>query len=190
MDKNKRGLFHLIWSDFQRRAEVDNKKHPITYILTLILNQPLFGLVIYRISHFLYTKKLILPAKLLVSLNNYLCCLFIDPAAIIGERFCITHTFSILIHGNVEIGDNVTICQGVDIGIGPRKGWSKSDKVIIKDNAMIFSGAKIIGKITIGRNARIGVNSVVLDSIPDNALAVGLPAKVVRIEKEGEGNVV
>ncbi len=181
--QKKRGLFYLIWSDFKKRAEYNNDKNPWLLFLTLFLNQALVGLILYRISHSLEKHGLGLFARVFTSMNNYLCLMFIDPKAEIGEGFFMPHTFAVLIHGNAVIGDNVIICQGVDIGIGPRKEGSVSDKVFIGNNTMIFSGAKVFGNIRIGNNVQIGANSVVLDSIPDNALAVGAPAKVVRINK-------
>lgn len=184
--EKKKGLFYLIASDFKKRAEYNNDKNPWLLLITFIFNQPLVGLTLFRISHFLQERRLGLFARLLSSINCYLCSMFIDPRAQIDEGFFLPHTFAVLIHGNAVIGKNVIVCQGVDIGIGPRKDFNLNDKVVIGDNSMIFSGAKVFGNISIGKNVQIGANSVVLDSIPDNAVAVGAPAKVVRIKTDAK----
>jgi serine O-acetyltransferase len=82
----------------------------------------------------------------------------------------------IVIHERAVIGNNVNIGTCVTIG-----GTTKKYEVpIIRDNAIISSGAKILGPVTIGKNCVIGANSVVLDNIPDNCVAVGVPAKIIR----------
>lgn len=82
----------------------------------------------------------------------------------------------VVIHDRAVLGDNVSVGTGVTIG-----GTNKHREVpIIGDNTMLSSGAKIIGPITIGRNCIIGANAVVLESIPDNCVAVGIPAKIIK----------
>jgi serine O-acetyltransferase len=83
-----------------------------------------------------------------------------------------------VIHDRAEIGDNVSIGNCVTIG-----GTSKKHQVpVIGENAIISTGAKILGPVTIGRNCVIGANAVVLDNVPDNCVAVGVPAKVIKTE--------
>ena len=101
----------------------------------------------------------------------------ISPATHIGKGFFIGHYGSIVINGGVVIGENVNIIQTCTIGVayrGDRDGCPS-----IGDNVYIGAGARIFGKIRIGNNVAIGVNSVVTRSVPDNAVAVGAPARVV-----------
>ncbi len=184
--KKKAGLFYLIWSDFEKRAEVEQKRFTAYYLLTLLFNQPMLCVFLYRISHAFYKHRLLFFARLLASFNSYICKIFIDPSVDIGERFSVTHPFCIVIQRSAVIGSNVIICQGTDIGIGHGKNINFSGGVAIGDNTMIFSGVKIYANTVIGNNVQIGVNSVVLDSIPDNALAVGAPARVVRINQNNK----
>lgn len=104
----------------------------------------------------------------------------INAAATIGRGFAINHWGNIVVNGRAVIGNNVTICNGVTIGQtnrGKRMGCPT-----IMDGAYIGSGAKVIGRVTIGRNAAIGPNAVVTKDIPDNAVAVGVPAKVISFD--------
>lgn len=97
----------------------------------------------------------------------------------IGQGFVIKHYGTIVIAPQARIGNNVTILQGVTIGkshIGDRTGWPT-----IKDDCIIFAGAKIIGNITIGQGCVVGANAVVIKDVPDNSIVAGVPANVVGI---------
>ena len=106
----------------------------------------------------------------------------IHPAATLGKGLVIDHGTGVVIGETAEIGDNVTIYQGVTLG-GTGKDTGKRHPTI-GDNVLIGAGAKILGPVYIGNNARIASGSVVLTDIPDNATAAGVPAVVVR--KNGE----
>jgi serine O-acetyltransferase len=96
---------------------------------------------------------------------------------VVGRRLCIEHFGGIFIHGNVVIGDDCLIRQGVTIG---NKG--RADPLgapVIGNRVEIGAGAKIIGRIVIGDDVIIGANSVVVKDIPSNSVAVGIPAKVI-----------
>ena len=94
------------------------------------------------------------------------------------------HPTSIVIGEGVVIGENVTIYQNVTIGGRVIGDWRKGNYPTVLGNTVIFAGAVIVGKVQIGRNCVIGANSVVTTDIPDNATAVGAPARVVRIRSE------
>jgi serine O-acetyltransferase len=101
----------------------------------------------------------------------------IPAETVIGKGFYIGHFGGIVISSKVIIGNNCNISQGITIGYnsrGKRKGYPK-----LGDNIYIGPGSVISGNINIGNNAAIGANAVVLDDIPDNAVAVGIPAKIV-----------
>ncbi|MCL6617478.1 MAG: serine O-acetyltransferase, partial [Anoxybacillus ayderensis] len=101
----------------------------------------------------------------------------IHPGAKIGRRFFIDHGMGVVIGETCEIGDNVTVYQGVTLGgTGKEKGKRHPT---IKDNCLIATGAKVLGSITIGENSKIGAGSVVLKDVPPNSTVVGIPGRVV-----------
>ena len=95
----------------------------------------------------------------------------------IGGGICFCHFGSVVIANSVIIGKNVSIHP--DVTIGRTFAGSKRGVPIIGDNVVIFAGAKIVGNIRIGNNAVVGPNAVVIDDIPDDSVAVGVPAKVI-----------
>jgi len=95
----------------------------------------------------------------------------------IGKGFYIGHFGSIVVSGGAKIGDNCNISQDVTIGFIPR--GKKKGVPVIGDNCYIAPGAKIIGNVKIGNNVAIGANAVVTTDLPDNAVAVGIPAKII-----------
>jgi serine O-acetyltransferase len=108
----------------------------------------------------------------------------IPAETVIGKGFYIGHFGGVVISPRARIGCNCNISQGVTIGFssrGARKGYP-----IIGNNVYIGPGVKIIGKVRIGNNAAIGANAVVLTDVPDNGVAVGIPAKVISLKGAGE----
>jgi serine O-acetyltransferase len=105
--------------------------------------------------------------------------MYISPSAIIGSRLRLPHPTGIVIGSGVEIGCDVTIYQSVTLG-GRRSGdHARAKYPKIGDNSIIYSGAAVLGDITIGKNCVIGANAVVLCDLPDNAIAVGVPARII-----------
>ena len=103
----------------------------------------------------------------------------IHPGATIGKGVFIDHGTGVVIGETAEIGNNVTIYQGVTLGgTGLHKGKRHPT---IGDNVMIGAGAKVLGAITIGNNSKIGAGSVVLRDVPDNCTVVGVPGRAVRV---------
>ena len=102
----------------------------------------------------------------------------------IGEGFYIGHFSGIVISSAAVIGKNCNISQGVTIGISG-KGEDRGCP-IIGDNVYIGAGAKVIGRITIGNNVAIGANAVVTKDVPDNAVVVGIPAKIISMDGASE----
>lgn len=101
----------------------------------------------------------------------------INASAQIGRGFAINHWGSIVVNGRAVIGNNVTICNGVTIGQTNR--GERMGTPTILDGAYIGTGAKVIGRVTVGRNAAVGPNAVMTRDVPDNAVAVGIPARIV-----------
>lgn len=144
------------------------------------------ALIVYRIAHKLYNKKCFFLARLLSQLARFFTGIEIHPGAKIGKGLFIDHGMGVVIGETAEVGDNVTIYHGVTLG-GTGKDKGKRHPTI-KDNVIIGAGAKILGPITIGNNVKVGANSVVLKDVPDNATAVGIPAKIIIKDKKKEDN--
>lgn len=108
---------------------------------------------------------------------SYLFGIDLPRATQIGKGFYIGHFSGIVISGKAIIGDNCNISQGVTIGVAGR--GDKRGVPVIGNKVYIAPGAKVIGKITIGNNAVIGANAVVTHDVPDNAIVVGIPAKII-----------
>ena len=103
----------------------------------------------------------------------------IHPAAKIGRGLFIDHGMGVVIGETTEIGDNCTLYQGVTLG-GTGKDHGKRHPTL-GNNVLIGAGAKVLGPFTVGDNARVAAGAVVLDAVPEDATAVGVPARVVRI---------
>lgn len=130
----------------------------------------------HRIAHGLYKNKFFFLARLVSQISRFFTGIEIHPGAKIGRRFFIDHGMGVVIGETCEIGDNVTVYQGVTLGgTGKEKGKRHPT---IKDNALIATGAKVLGSITIGENSKIGAGSVVLHEVPPNSTVVGIPGKV------------
>lgn len=131
----------------------------------------------HRLAHFFYKSKLFFVARVISQISRFFTGIEIHPGAKIGRRFFIDHGMGIVIGETCEIGDNVTIFQGVTLGgTGKEKGKRHPT---IEDNVLIATGAKVLGSITVGENSKIGAGSVVLKEVPANSTVVGIPGKVV-----------
>lgn len=144
------------------------------------------ALIVYRIAHKLYNKKWFFLARLLSQLARFFTGIEIHPGAKIGKGLFIDHGMGVVIGETAEVGDNVTIYHGVTLG-GTGKDKGKRHPTV-KDNVIIGAGAKVLGPITIGNNVKVGANSVVLKDVPDNATAVGMPAKIIIKDKKKDNN--
>lgn len=108
---------------------------------------------------------------------------YISSQCVVGKDLRLPHPTSIVIGEGVVIGSFVTIYQSVTIGGRVIGDWKRGNYPVISDGCVIFAGAVIVGKVIVGRNCIIGANSVVIDDIPDNSVAVGAPARVVKIRE-------
>lgn len=131
----------------------------------------------HRMSHYLWKKRLFFLARVISQFTRWITGIEIHPGAVIGQRLFIDHGMGVVIGETCEIGDGVTIYQGVTLGgTGKEKGKRHPT---IEDNVLIASGAKVLGSMTIGKNSRIGAGSVVLKEVPPNSTVVGIPGRVV-----------
>lgn len=158
-----------------------------SYLEVILTYSGLHSIWSHRIAHALYKRKFFFLARVVSQISRFFTGIEIHPGAKIGRRFFIDHGMGIVIGETCEIGDNVTVYQGVTLGgTGKEKGKRHPT---IKDNALIATGAKVLGSITIGENSKIGAGSVVLKDVPPNSTVVGVPGKVViqdgkRIKKD------
>nr|WP_278250689.1 serine O-acetyltransferase [Pseudogracilibacillus auburnensis] len=149
-----------------------------TYIEVFLTYSGLHAIWAHRVAHAFYKKKLFFLARAISQISRFFTGIEIHPGAIIGRRFFIDHGMGVVIGETCEIGDNVTIYQGVTLGgTGHEKGKRHPT---VKDNALIATGAKVLGSITVGENSKIGGGSVVLNDVPDNSTVVGIPGRIVK----------
>ncbi|MBQ6873668.1 MAG: serine O-acetyltransferase [Clostridia bacterium] len=132
----------------------------------------------HRRAHWFYEHNMHFMARYISQRAARKTNIEIHPGAKIGRRFFIDHGTGVVIGETAEIGDDVTIYQGVTLG-GTGKDKGKRHPTI-GNNVMIGAGAKVLGPFTVGNNCNIAAGSVVLDAIPDNCTAVGSPARIVR----------
>lgn len=148
-----------------------------SYLEVILTYSGLHAVWFHRIAHALYKRKFYFIARVISQISRFLTGIEIHPGAKIGRRFFIDHGMGVVIGETCEIGDNVTIYQGVTLGgTGKEKGKRHPT---VKDNVLISTGAKVLGSITIGENSKIGGGSVVLKDVPPNSTVVGIPGKVV-----------
>lgn len=144
-----------------------------------VLLYPSFKVMLsYRRAHKHYLKKHYFRARLISQRAARKTGIEIHPGATIGKGFFIDHGTGTIIGETTEIGDNVTLYQGVTLGgTGKEKGKRHPT---IGNNVMISAGAKVLGSIKVGDNSKIGAGSVVLKEVPPNSTVVGIPGRVVK----------
>lgn len=143
------------------------------------------AIIMHRIAHWFYTKRFFLLARFISQLNRFFTQIEIHPGAKIGEGFFIDHGAGVVIGETAEIGDNVTLYQGVTLGgTGKEKGKRHPT---VGNNVVISTGAKVLGSFKVGDNVKIGAGSVVLKEVPSDSTVVGVPGRVVK--REGTGVV-
>jgi serine O-acetyltransferase len=148
-----------------------------TYFEIFLTYSGLHAVWFHRIAHAFYNKRFFFIARVISQLSRFLTGIEIHPGAKIGRRLFIDHGMGIVIGETCEIGDNVTLYQGVTLGgTGKEKGKRHPT---LEDNTLVSTGAKILGSITIGENSKVGGGSVVLKDVPPNSTVVGIPGRVV-----------
>ena len=133
----------------------------------------------HRLAHCLYRHRLFFLARLVSQWSRFWTGIEIHPGARIGRRFVIDHGMGIVIGETAEIGDDCLLYQGVTLG-GTGKDQGKRHPTL-GNNVMVGSGAKVLGPLTVGDNARIAAGAVVLRAVPANSTAVGVPARIARM---------
>jgi serine O-acetyltransferase len=173
---NSVSLWEKIKEDFSQPILHDPA---INSKVELFFNYPgVWALANYRIAHALHVKGFKTLARALMGISQIITNIDIHPACTIGRRVFLDHAFGVVIGETAVVGNDVLIYQGVTLGgVSLDRGVKRHPT--IKDFTVIGSGAKILGDITIGENCRIGSNSVVVKSIPDDSTAVGVPARII-----------
>jgi serine O-acetyltransferase len=144
------------------------------------------ALLAHRIAHALRAAGVPLLPRMIAAFSRALTGIEIHPAAKIGDGFFIDHGMGVVIGETAEIGDNVTLYQGVTLG-GTGFATGKRHPTV-QDNVTIGSGAKLLGPITVGHGSKVGANTVVIHDVPPNSTVVGNPGHPVRVEgKRPEG---
>ena len=146
----------------------------------ILLYSGFHALVAYRVAHKLHEEKHYLSARAVSQIARHLTGIEIHPGAKIGKGLVIDHGMGVVIGETTEIGDNCTIYQGVTLG-GTGKDVGKRHPTL-GNGVMVGAGAKVLGPFKIGDNTKIAANAVVLEEIPENCTAVGIPAKIVKRE--------
>lgn len=150
----------------------------------ILLYPGLLAVGLHRVAHWLFEAELFFLARAVNHFSRFLTAIDIHPGAKIGKHLFIDHGFTV-IGETAEIGDNVTIYQCVTLGgTNPANGVPGKRHPTLCDNAIIGSGAQILGPITVGARARVGANAVVTDDVPEGATMVGLKARSTLVPAE------
>ena len=145
-----------------------------------LLYQGVHAIIYHRIAHWFYRHDLKFIARLVSQWSRFWTGIEIHPGAKIGRRLVIDHGMGIVIGETAEIGDDCLLYHGVTLG-GTGKDHGKRHPTL-GNNVMVSTGAKVLGPFKVGDNARIAANAVVLQEVPENATAVGIPAQIVRVQ--------
>jgi serine O-acetyltransferase len=148
----------------------------------LLLYPGVHAILAHRLANVLHKKGHRFPARAVSQLARFFTGIEIHPGATIGKRFVIDHGMGVVIGETAIIGDDVLIYQGVTLGGSGKE--KKKRHPTIGNGVMVGCGAKVLGSFSVGDGSRVASNAVVLKEIPDEATAVGIPAKVVRIKGE------
>ncbi len=132
----------------------------------------------YRVAHWFYKKKLFTIARIISQTSRFFTGIEIHPGATIGKGLFIDHGMGVVIGETAEIGDNCLIYQGVTLG-GTGKDKGKRHPTL-GNNVMVGAGAKVLGPFKVGDNVKIAANAVVLEEVPPNCTAVGVPARIIQ----------
>lgn len=177
-------MFEKIKEDIRMVKEKDPAAR--TSLEILLAYSGLHAVIFHRIAHWFYLRKFYLIARLISQFSRFLTGIEIHPGAKIGKGLLIDHGSGVVIGETAEIGDNCLIYQGVTLG-GTGKESGKRHPTL-GNNVMVGSGARVLGPFKVGDNAKIAANAVVLEEVPENSTAVGVPARIVRIEGQKVNN--
>jgi serine O-acetyltransferase len=187
-----RGVVGAILRDLNSMYEIDKISRKFRSIVTIYLLVKCMiyfkgfrAIATYRFKNYAYLAKNEPLLKLLMVVDSFINGIDISHRAEIGYGLSIPHAQCIVV-GDAIIGNDVKILHGVTLGVSGGKEKGGRRYPTIGDNVMIFAGAKILGGVTIGKNSIIGANAVVVNNIPEDSIAVGIPARVIRQTSRSE----
>jgi len=169
-------MFNRVRADIQAALQRDPAARSRAEVL--LLYPGLHAVLMHRLAHYLWVHNLRLMARLISEVNRHFTGIEIHPGARIGRGLFIDHGMGTVIGETSEIGDSVTLYQGVTLG-GTGKQTGKRHPTL-GNNVIVGVGASVLGAITVGDNALVGAGSVVLRDVPAESTVVGVPAHVVR----------
>ncbi|MDN4503594.1 serine O-acetyltransferase [Alteromonadaceae bacterium BrNp21-10] len=152
----------------------------------VLTNYPgLHAIWMHRLAFKLWKNEWFWLARSLSTFNRWITGIEIHPGATIGRRFFIDHGMGVVIGETAEIGDDVTLYHGVTLGGTSLNGGKRHPT--LEDNVVVGAGAKVLGPINIGNGAKVGSNSVVVKDVPNGATVIGIPGRIVSMQKAPEG---
>lgn len=167
-------MFKILKEDVDVIFEQDPAAR--SYLEVILTYSGLHAIWAHRLAHALFKRKFFFIARVISQVSRFFTGIEIHPGAQIGRRFFIDHGMGVVIGETCEIGNDVTIYQGVTLGgTGKEKGKRHPT---LKDNVLVATGAKVLGSITIEANSKIGAGSVVLHDVPPNSTVVGIPGRI------------
>ncbi|MDR1349489.1 MAG: serine O-acetyltransferase [Zoogloeaceae bacterium] len=135
------------------------------------------ALLLHRLAHRLWRWRLFWLGRFVSAFSRWLTGIEIHPGAVIGRRFFIDHGMGVVIGETAIVGDDVTLYHGVTLG---GTSWLEGKRhPTLGDRVVVGAGAKLLGPLTVGAGARIGSNAVITRDVPENATAVGVPARIL-----------
>lgn len=180
-EAKKPSLFKLVREDIDSVFERDPAARNKFEVLTTYPG--VHAIVMHRVAHRLWNSGWRYSARLVSFATRVWSNIDIHPGATIGRRFFIDHGAGVVIGETAEIGDDVTLYHGVTLG---GTSWNKGKRhPTLQNGVMVGAGAKILGPIVIGSQARVGANSVVVKDVPNAQTVVGIPGKVVNVREAG-----
>jgi serine O-acetyltransferase len=169
------GLWTLIASDVRAKSQWCYESVQWTAILKTLLTDGTAAMIWYRLMQWSRRWRLA-PLEMICNKANAICCnCIIGRGAEFGPGFVLIHSTGVVINGLVRGGEHVYLEHQVTIGAEGRQS------PVLGDRVFVGAGAKIVGAVQIGSDAKIGANAVVIDDIPAGATAVGVPARIVRV---------
>lgn len=172
-----------VWSLLRQDVHCVFERDPAarTYLEVLTTYPGVHAIVLYRIAHRLWLRRWRYAGRVLSYIARIWTGIDIHPGARIGKRFFIDHGSGVVIGETAEIGDDVTLYHGVTLG---GTSWSKGKRhPTLGNHVVVGAGAKILGPIDIGDGVKVGANSVVIRAVSAGRTVVGIPAKVVQVDK-------
>jgi len=170
-------IFKLIVSDLRAKANWMYGDTSWRNLIKVRFTDGTFAMIVYRWMQWSQRHRLIPLAMVFNKLNTVFGGCIIGRGAEFGPGFVLIHSQGVVINTRVRGGANVKVEHQVTIGA------EKNESPVLGDDVFLGAGAKVVGAVRIGSRVRIGANAVVLDDIPDGATAVGVPARVVNLEK-------